>query len=74
MLRDAISAAGLPLECQPHGLRKVAGRRFAESGCTAKEIMAVLGHKSLAQCELYCRQAEEARLSEVAIKKKLEGA
>ena len=44
-LRDAITAAGLPLDCQPHGLRKAAGRRLAEAGCTAHEIMAVLGHK-----------------------------
>lgn len=27
----AITAAGLPLECQPHGLRKAAGRRLAEA-------------------------------------------
>lgn len=42
-MRDAINAAGLPLDCQPHGLRKAAGRRLAEAGCTAHEIMAVLG-------------------------------
>ena len=48
-MRDAIKAAGLPLECQPHGLRKAAGRRLAEAGCTAQEIMAVLGHKTLAR-------------------------
>jgi enterobacteria phage integrase len=41
-MRDAITAAGLALECQPHGLRKAAGRRLAEAGCTAHEIMAVL--------------------------------
>ena len=44
-MRDAITAAGLPLECQPHGIRKAAGRRLAEAGCTAHEIMAVLGHR-----------------------------
>src|SRR5262245_14033404 len=46
-IRDAITAAGLPFDCQPHGLRKAAGRRLAEVGCTAHEIMAVLGHKTL---------------------------
>ena len=35
-IRDAITAAGLPLDCQPHGLRKAAGRRLAEAGCTAQ--------------------------------------
>ncbi|WP_395698727.1 tyrosine-type recombinase/integrase [Methylocella sp.] len=34
-MREAITAAGLPLECQPHGLRKAAGRRLAEAGCSA---------------------------------------
>jgi enterobacteria phage integrase len=33
-MRNAIRAAGLPLDCQPHGLRKAAGRRLAEAGCT----------------------------------------
>ena len=30
-MRDAITAAGLPLDCQPHGLRKATGRRLAKS-------------------------------------------
>jgi integrase len=47
-MRDAITAAGLPLDCQPHGLRKAAGRRLAEAGCSANEIMSVLGHQTLA--------------------------
>ena len=37
-MRDAITAAGLPLECQPHGLRKAAGRRLAEAGCCVYRI------------------------------------
>ena len=44
-------AAGLPIDCQPHGLRKAAGRRLAEAGCTAHEIMSVLGHKTLSEAE-----------------------
>jgi integrase len=55
-MRDAIRAAGLPLDCQPHGLRKAAGRRLAEAGCTTKQIMAVLGHKSLAEAERYTKK------------------
>ena len=31
-MRDAITAAGLPLDCQPHGWRKPASRRLAEAG------------------------------------------
>jgi enterobacteria phage integrase len=70
--RDAITAAGLPLDCQPHGLRKAAGRRLAEAGCTAHEIMAVLGHKTLAEAERYTREADQARLAIEAMTK-LEG-
>ena len=66
-MRDAITAAGLPLECQPHGLRKAAGRRLAEAGCTAHEIMAVLGHKTLAEAERYTRDADQSRLATGAI-------
>jgi enterobacteria phage integrase len=71
-LRDAITAAGLPLECQPHGLRKAAGRRLAEAGCTAHEIMAVLGHKTLTEAERYTREADQERLA-IAALAKLEG-
>jgi enterobacteria phage integrase len=66
-MRDAITKAGLPLECQPHGLRKAAGRRLAEAGCTAHEIMAVLGHKTLAEAERYTRDADQSRLASGAI-------
>jgi integrase len=71
-MRDAITAAGLPLECQPHGLRKAAGRRLAEAECTPHEIMAVLGHKTLAEAERYTRDADQLRLAGAAITK-LEG-
>lgn len=71
-LRSAITAAGLPLDCQPHGLRKAAGRRLAEAGCTAHEIMAVLGHKTLAEAERYTREADQVWLATEAMTK-LEG-
>jgi len=61
-MRDAITAAGLPLDCQPHGLRKAAGRRLAEAECTTKQIMAILGHKSIAE-ERYTREADQIRLA-----------
>lgn len=71
-LRDAIAAAGLPLDCQPHGLRKAAGRRLAEAGATAKEVMAILGHTTLAEAERYTEDADQARLADAAISR-LEG-
>ena len=71
-IRTAITAAGLPLDCQPHGLRKAAGRRLAEAGCTAHQIMAVLGHKTLTEAERYTREADQTRLAADAMAK-LEG-
>jgi enterobacteria phage integrase len=71
-MRRAIAEAGLPIVCQPHGLRKAAGRRLAEAGCTAHEIMAVLGHKTLTEAERYTREADQAQLAIAAVAK-LEG-
>ena len=71
-MRCAITAAGLPLACQPHGLRKATGRRLAECGCTAKQIMAILGHTTLAEAERYTEDADQEIMAEAAISK-LEG-
>lgn len=71
-MRNAIAGAGLPLDCQPHGLRKTAGRRLADAGSTAHEIMAVLGHKTLAEAERYTREADQVWLATEAMTK-LEG-
>jgi integrase len=71
-MRDAITEAGLPLACQPHGLRKAAGRRLAEAGATAKMIMSVLGHTTLAEAERYTEDADQAGLAVEAVSK-LEG-
>jgi len=49
-----------------------AGRRLAEAGCTANEIMSVLGHRTLAEAERYTRDADQARLATDAVTK-LEG-
>jgi len=72
-MRSAIIEAGLPLDCQPHGLRKAAGRRLAEAGCSAREIMSVLGHRTLAEAERYTRDADNALLATAAMAR-LEGA
>jgi enterobacteria phage integrase len=60
-MRKAIKAAGLPIDCKPHGLRKTLGRRLADDGATAHEIMAVLGHTTLAEAERYTREADRRR-------------
>jgi integrase len=68
-MRDAITAAGLPLDCQPHGLRKTLGRQMADAGCTAHEIMAALGHTTLAEAERYTREADRRHSGKRAVMK-----
>jgi len=60
--------AGLP-QCSAHGLRKAACRRLAEAGCTAHEIMAISGHKTLAEAQRYTAAADQARLAHQAVGK-----
>jgi integrase len=51
----------------PHGLRKAACRRLAEAGCSANEIAAISGHKSLNEVARYTRAADQARMARNAI-------
>lgn len=51
----------------PHGLRKAAGRRLAEGGCTAHQIMSVLGHKTLSEAQRYTRDVDQRRLADAAM-------
>ena len=48
-MRDAMTEAALPLDCRPHGLRKTFGRLLADAGATAHEMMAAMGHLTLAE-------------------------
>jgi enterobacteria phage integrase len=68
-MRDAMTAAGLPLDCKPHGLRKTLGRLLADAGASAHEIMAALGHLTLAEAERYTREADRRRGGRSAIAK-----
>jgi integrase len=67
--RGWCDAAGLPPECSLHGLRKAAARRLAEAGCSAHEIAAITGHKTLKEVERYTKSAEQARLGRSAMAK-----
>jgi enterobacteria phage integrase len=44
---EAMTAAGLPMDCKPHGLRKTLGRRLADADVSAHDIVAALGHATL---------------------------
>jgi enterobacteria phage integrase len=68
-MRDAITAAGLPLDCQPHGLRKTLGRMLADAGASAHDIMVALGHTTLAEAERYTREADRRRGGKRAVTK-----
>lgn len=65
--RDMVREAGLPDECSPHGLRKAASRRLAEAGCTANQIMAITGHKSLKEVVVYTAAANQEHLAKSAM-------
>ena len=53
-------------------MRKAAARRLAEAGCSASEIAAITGHKTLAEVERYTRAADQERLARQAIRKQVE--
>jgi integrase/predicted DNA-binding transcriptional regulator AlpA len=72
MVSAAIQEAGLPVRCKAHGLRKAAARRLAEAGCSASEIAAITGHKTLAEVERYTRAADQERLARQAIQRQSE--
>ncbi|HEY9345594.1 MAG TPA: site-specific integrase [Inquilinus sp.] len=71
-LADMIDAADLPEHCVPHGLRKAAARRLAEAGCSAHEIQAITGHKTLKEVERYTAAVRQVGLAQSAVVKMTE--
>lgn len=65
---ESAKEAGLPERSTPHGLRKAGARRLAEAGCSAHQIKAITGHKTLAEVSLYTAAADQERLAEEAMK------
>ncbi len=51
----------------PHGLRKAAARRLAEASCSAHEIAAITGHKSLSEIDRYTRSANQMKMGDEAV-------
>jgi integrase len=66
--RDVCNEAGLQ-GFSAHGLRKAGCRRLAEAGCTAHEIMAWSGHRTLSEIELYTRAADQVAMARAAMAK-----
>jgi len=65
--------AGVPKGYSAHGLRKTMGDQLAENDATAKEIMAFLGHKTMAEADRYTRGADQKRLARQALEKLRKG-
>jgi integrase len=61
--------AGLSKRCSAHGLRKAACRRLAETGCSAPQIAAISGHKTLKEVQRYIEEADQARLAQAAMRR-----
>ena len=66
--RDWCNDAGLP-KLSAHGLRKAAARRLAEAGCTALQIAAITGHKTLKEVSRYTAAADQERMARDAMKR-----
>jgi integrase len=69
-MREWCDKAGLKA-CSSHGLRKACARRLAEAGASAHEIMAVTGHKTLAEVQRYTETATREGLADDAFAKLL---
>lgn len=65
-LAKALVRIGLPKGLNLHGLRKLAAVRLAEAGCSAHEIMAITGHRTLAMVQLYTAGVNQRTLAEAA--------
>jgi integrase len=63
--------AGLPPRCRLHGLKKAGMTRLAYAGTTTHELMAISGHKTLSQVELYTKDADRVRLANSGMAKKV---
>ena len=65
--KTCIAAAGLAGDLSPHGLRKATARRLAQAKCTPHEIMAVTGHRTLAEVMRYTREVNQQDMADTAI-------
>jgi integrase len=67
--KDAILAAGLPKDCQLHGLRSTSATRIADGGGTHSEIQAVTGHVTSSMVDRYIKGANQVKQASAAILK-----
>lgn len=68
-LESVLCGDGRPRSYRAHGLRKAACKALAHAGCTAPEIMAVSGHSTLAQVQVYIDEFEAEKMADAAMDK-----
>jgi integrase/recombinase XerD len=68
-LKPVLCDDGLTRNYRAHGLRKAALRTLAHAGCTGVELMAVSGHSSLDQVQVYLDEVDQERAADAAITK-----
>lgn len=66
-MKLAVDRLGLPAKWNIHGLRKLAAANLAEAGCSAMEIAAITGHKTLQMVQFYAKSADQERMATAAI-------
>lgn len=66
-LSRELDRIGIARRLTIHGLRKLAATRLAEAGCSAHEIAAITGHKTLAMVQSYTRAADQERMAVAAV-------
>lgn len=64
--REVCDKAGLP-DISAHGLRRACLTRLAEAGCSARQIMAISGHKTLSEVQKYVDGADQKKMAAVAM-------
>jgi integrase len=63
--------AWLPDHCRLHGLKKAGMARLADAGDTTHELMAVSGHKTLAEVERYTKGSNKKTLADSGMAKRI---
>jgi integrase len=68
-LKPVVCDDGRTRHYRAHGLRKSALRALAYASCTGVELMAVSGHSTLSQVQVYIDEVDQERAADAAITK-----
>ncbi len=68
-LKPVLCDDGRTRNYRAHGLRKAALRALAHAGATGVELMAISGHSSLDQVQVYINEVEQERAADAAMTK-----